>query len=373
MAAGVVKLADVVVPEIFNPYMQNITTQKTRIVTSGAVILDETLSEALNGPALTFKTPSFKDLDDEAEDIMSDDYDDVYGATFGTPDNFAQNKNSYPAKTGSLTEISVRLSRHKSWSSAQLASVLAGSSTPRQRFDPMAALANRVGYYWARRRQAAFISTVTGLFADNDAAPDAGGTHIQFDLTYNAGAGGVFQQGVTEFSTANFLRALLTMGDSQDDLGMVLMHSVVFHKAQLNNLIEFVPDAVNPNVADIPFFLGRRVIVDDQMTVDGTGKIFDTWMFGSGAFRMGVGSPEMPSEVERAPRAGKGAGQDILHSRVSWCIHPVGYKYAVASPAAGGPDNTTTSGNLGNLASWVRVYPERKQIKIARLKTIEIP
>jgi hypothetical protein len=163
------------------------------------------------------------------------------------------------------------------------------------------------------------------------------------------------------------------MGDSQDDLGLVLMHAVVYHKAQLNNLIEFVPDSTNMNAVDIPFFLGRRVIVDDGMPVDGTGKIFDTWMFGAGAVRMGVGSPDQATEMERAPRAGKGAGQDILHTRVEWCLHPVGYKYAVASPASGGPSNAATSGNLAHADSWVRVFPERKQIKIARLKTIELP
>jgi len=363
---GATRLVDVVVPEIFNPYMQNITEQKTRIIQSGAAVMDAAISQALAGAGLTFKTPSFKDLDDDDEDIMTDDYDDVYGhPTFGVSLPYAGTLgNSIPNKIGSLTEISVRLSRHKSWSSVQLASVLAGK-------DPMGAIGNRTAYYWARKRQNAFIAMVKGIVADNQAAP-TGSEHVQNDLIFNAAAPGVFQQGVTEFSTANFLRACLTMGDSQEDLGLVLMHSVVFHKAQLNNLIEFVPDAVNNNAVDIPFFLGRRIIVDDAMPVDVTGKIFQTWLFGAGAFRMGVGSPDHATEVERAPRAGRGAGMDILHTRVEWCIHPVGYKYA-GTAASGGPDNTATTNNLAHLDSWVRVYPERKQIKMAVLQTIELP
>ena len=75
--------------------------------------------------------------------------------------------------------------------------------------------------------------------------------------------------------------------------------------------------------------------------------------------------------MERAPSQGNGKGADILYSRTQWAIHPVGHRFAVASPAVGGPSNASTSGNLAHADSWVRVYPERKQIKIARLITRE--
>lgn len=365
MAIGAVRIQDVVVPEIFNPYMQNITEQKTRIVQSGAAQVDGQLSAALAGAGLTFKTPSFKDLDDEAEDIMTDDHDDVYGTVLGTPPPYGSNNNSYPSKTSSLTEIAVRMSRHKSWSSVQLAKDLIAK-------DPLAAISGRVAYYWARRRQAVFMATCRGLFADNDAAPTGGDTHLQFDLTYNAAAPLVFQQGVTEFNIQNFLRACLTMGDSQEDLGMICVNSVVYHKMQLNNQIEYVSDAVNPNVKAVPTFLGRQVVVDDALLpTPAANAIHESWLFGAGAFRIGIGSPDNATETERQPRAGKGAGMDVLHTRVQWCLHPVGYQFAVASPASGGPSNAATSGNLAHLDSWRRVYPERKQIKIARLLTIE--
>jgi hypothetical protein len=368
MAAGVVRVADVVVPEIFNPYMQNVTEQKTRIINSGAAAVDGQLSQALAGAGLTFKTPSFKDLDDEAEDIMSDDHDDVYGKpNFGDAPYGSPRTNSMPSKTSSLTEIAVRMSRHKSWSSQQLAKDLIAK-------DPLAAIGGRTAYYWARRRQAVFMATVNGLFADNDAAPSGGDTHLQFDLTYNAAAGLVFQQGVTEFDIKNFLRGCLTMGDSQEDLGMVVCNSVVYHKMQLNNQIEYVSDAVNPNVRAVPTFLGRQVIVDDALLpAAGPNAIHQTWLFGAGAFRIGIGSPDNATEIERAPRAGNGAGMDILHTRVQWCLHPVGYAFIGANTPAGGPSNAATSGNLAHLDSWRRVYPERKQIKIARVLTIETP
>lgn len=362
MAIGATRLADVIVPEIFDPYMQNITEEKTSIINSGAVVSDSAISTKLAGGGLTFNTPSWRDLANDEEDVMTDDYDDVYGhPSFGVDLPYAGTlTNSIPKKTGSLMEISVRMLRHQSWTSVELAGLLAGS-------DPMNSIAQRVGAYWARRRQAAFIALMKGLFADNAAAP-AGTEHALNDLTFDA-SGSVFQAGLTDFNAVNFLRACLTMGDSQEDLGMVLMHSVVYHKAQVGNLIDFRPDSNNPDAQAVPFFLGRRVIVDDAMpTAD--GKVFETWLFGAGAVRFGTGPVDMPSETERHARAGKGAGQDVLHTRVCWCFHPVGYRYNGTAPN-GGPSNAATANNLAHLDSWFRVYPERKQIKIARLITRE--
>jgi hypothetical protein len=43
MAIGATRLADVIVPEIFDPYMQNISEEKTNIINSGAVVADEAI------------------------------------------------------------------------------------------------------------------------------------------------------------------------------------------------------------------------------------------------------------------------------------------------------------------------------------------
>jgi hypothetical protein len=83
-----------------------------------------------------------------------------------------------------------------------------------------------------------------------------------------------------------------------------------------------------------------------------------------------MGSPKVPTEVWRDPAAGNGSGQEVLHSRIELCLHPVGHAY-VGTPANGGPSNAATTNNLAHQDSWKRVFPERKQIKIARLKTRE--
>lgn len=340
MAAGVTRISDVVVPEIFTPYVQQLTEEKSRLIRSGAVVNDGRFGALLSGGGLTFNEPSFKDLDNDAENVSTDDPD----------------VHSTPNKLGTATEIQVRLSRNNSWSSMDLTAALAGA-------DPMLAIANRVADYWVRRQQAGFVATMKGVFANNDTATDA--YHTQFDMTHDI-SGAAYSAGVTDFSAEAFIDATLTMGDSMEDLSLVFMHSVVYGRAQKNNLIDFIPDSEGR--ITIPTFLGREVVVDDG--VPQAAGVFETWLFGAGAVGWGSGDPKVPTEIDRKPTAGNGSGQDVLHNRVEWIIHPRGNAYIGTSPA-GGPSNAATANNLAAAASWRRVFSERKQIKIARLVSRE--
>jgi hypothetical protein len=349
MADGpLTQISDVVVPEIFTPYVQQMTEEKSRLIASGAVTRDAAIDGLLAGGGLTFNVPSFRDLDNDDERTSTDTSIDDFTGGSAAPD---------PHKIGTATEIAVRMNRNQSWSTADLTSALAGA-------DPMAAISGRVSDYWRRRLQAAFVATMKGVFADNDAAP-SGSEHVQGDMTVDI-SGSSFTDGVTNFTTEAFIDAAVTMGDSMEDLGMVMVHSVVYARMQKNNLIDYIPDAEGR--VNIPTFLGRIVIQDDGMPFD--SGVYETWMFGAGAVRLGVGTPKVPTEVERKAGGGNGGGQEVLYNRVEWCLHPVGHAYQGSAPN-GGPSNAATSNNLANAGSWQRVYSERKQIKIARLVTRE--
>lgn len=356
MAIGpATRVADVVVPEIFTPYTQQLTEQKARIIQSGLAVRDPAIDILLAGGGITFNVPSFRDLDDDAERVSNDS-----SAVFNTADSSANAAGSgtsperppNPLKIQTAQEVAVRLSRNNSWSSMDLTAALAGA-------DPMEAIADRVAYYWTRRLQAAFIATWKGVIADN-VANDS--NDYENDIS-----GASFVDGVTNFSAEAFLDAAVTMGDSMEDLTAVVVHSIVYNRMQKNNLIDFIPDSEGR--VNIPTFLGREVIVDDG--VPRTGNVYDTWLFGGGATRLGVGQAKMPTEVERKAGGGNGGGQEILYNRVEWTIHPVGHAFTGTAPN-GGPSNTGTAGDdLDEAGSWNRVYPERKQIKFARLVTRE--
>jgi hypothetical protein len=338
---AVVQISDAVVPDIFTPYSQNLTAQKSALIQAGVLVADAELDRLLAGGGLTFEAPSWKDVGDEDENISNDD----------------PTQQSAPNKIGTIKEIAVRLNRNQSWSTMDLTQVLAGS-------DPAAAIAGRVAAYWTRRLQACFIAVMKGIFADNAAAP-TGTEHVLNDLT-NDVSGSSYSAGVTDFSAGAFLDAAVTMGDSQDDLGLVMVHSIVYNRMQKNNLIDFIPDSEGR--INIPTFLNRRVVVDDGMP--NSAGVFQSWMFGLGAVRFGRGNPPVPTETKRNPDGGNGAGQETLYNRIMWCLHPKGHKYA-GSTSGGGPSNLATSNNLAHAGSWQRVFPERKQVKIARLITRE--
>jgi hypothetical protein len=351
MATGPATLvSDVVVPAVFTPYVQQLTQEKARIVQSGIASRSPTLDEFLDGGGITFNLPSFRDLDSDADRVSSAvSHFSLEAPTVSGSGTIVLDP--LPFKIQTSQEIAVRLSRNASWSSMDLTAALAGE-------DPMGAIADRVAYYWARRMQAAFVSTMNGVIADNT-ANDAG------DYTNNI-SGAAFIDGVTNFSAEAFIDAALTMGDSMEELTGVLVHSVVYARMQKNNLIDFIPDS--NGVVNIPTFLGREVIVDDGLPV--TGAVYDSWLFGSGAVQLGMSAPKVGTEVTRLAGAGNGGGQEVLYNRNEWIIHPTGHAYTGTSPN-GGPANGSGANNLGVAGSWNRVYSTRKQIKFARLVTRE--
>lgn len=343
--AGTTQLSDVIVAPIFSQYVQNLSAQKSALLTSGALVVDQQANSYLAGEGTTFTMRSMKDLDQDDENTSTDQAPGV--------------GDSSPKKIGSLQEKAIRLSRNQSWSSMDLVSDLISA-------DPMDAIAQRVSDYWVKRQQAAFVATMKGVFAMNAAAPVNGSTHTANDMTNNI-SGAAFTNGVTNFSASAFVDAAVTMGDNMDDLTLICVHSIVYARMLKNNLIEFIqPSEVSPR---IPTFMGRVVVVDDGMPA--TAGVFESWLFGAGTVKFGSASPKVPTEVERKPGAGNGSGAEILYNRVEWLFHPSGHSFVGNPSAAGGPTNAATSGNLAAATSWIRTFPERKQIKIARLITRE--
>lgn len=344
LVGDITRLKDAIVPEVFSNYVDIYTTQKSTLIASGVMTADPRMKMALAGGGATFKLPFFNDLARVEENISS-----------------TEGSASTPNKITTGKEVQVRLSRNQSWGSADLVSSLIGA-------DPMTSIVAKVGGYWRDRLQVAFIATANGVFAGNDKATDA--NHVKGDLTFDA-SGTVFAEGVTTFTASSFVNAIMTMGDRLNDLKMIAVNSIVYATMLKNNLIDFKEDSMA--TTKIPTYMGRAIICDDNIPFDAAKGTFETWLFAGGAFGFGSGSPKVGTEVERNPNANQGGGEEILYNRVEWMIHPVGHAYVGNSPNEGGPSNAATAGNLAHADSFVRVFPERKQIKIARLITRELP
>ena len=261
------------------------------------------------------------------------------------------NRDPVPQKPVAQKEIFIRLTRNQSWEGQDILADLAGD-------DPLRALVGRVGTYWAHRLQAAFVSSMRGVIADN-VANDSN------DYVNTVGRTSGTVTAANKFSAGAIIDTSLTMGDSLEDTSIIMVHSVTYGAMLKADLIAFVK-ASDPSNAMIPTYLGRQVIVDDGMPTSGTGavRIFDTWLLGPGVIQLGLGNPKVPFEVDRLPGAGNGGGEEVMYSRQQWVLHPRGHAYTGATTAEGGPSNAT----LQAAASWDRIFGERKQIQIAVLK-----
>lgn len=394
------RIQDVVVPETFAGYVRQRTEEKWNLLASGVVANDPFLDNLLSGAAsqqgggVIFQIPSWQALDpDDVENVSTDATADIFRLTGGgtagelfsaltggnslganipgTTLTASERGDAIPRKIQSSLETAVRLSRNNGWSANDLASRLAGGSA-------LEGITETVSNYWLQRLQNVFIATVQGVFNDNDAAP-ASGEHVQGDLTLDV-SDVAFQAGVTNIQAESVIDTLALLGDSSDDIVAMMVHSTVMATLRKNNLIDFVPDSINGLSVRIPTFQGRRLIQDDSMPnpsgranvgAQTAAGIYHTWLLGRDAFRYGTGDPTVPTEVQREAAAGNGAGEEVLWNRVEWMIHPSGHAFQIASPPAGGPVNDNIAGGLSNAASWQRVFPQRKQIKIARLITRE--
>ncbi len=362
-------VADIVVPEIFTPYIQQESQEKSRLIQSGALAVSPLLSKLLAGGGLTFTVPSFKDLDNDSDNVATDATADMFahiknGTSIDLSGSFAALSDGRPFATGSAQEIAVRLERTQGWATSVLARDLAGA-------DPLASIQARAANYWMKRYQAIFKAIMGGISKDNG-ANDSG------DYAYEV-VGSSFIDGVTNFTSEACLDATLTMGDSMDDLSLLMVHSVVYNRMRKNNLIDFIQDS-EANVR-IPRFLGQyAVILDDGMPTGtsvvradgsaGTSGMYESWLFGPGMMAFGEVTPDFATEIQRIPHAAGGRGQEVLWSRKVLCMHPVGHAYIGTAPS-GGPSNAASSNNLNIAGSWNRVYSERKQIPFARLITRE--
>ena len=87
MADGpITQVADVVVPEIFTPYVQQLTEQKARLIQSGAMVRDPAIDQLLAGGGLTFNVPSWRDLDNDDERVSTDSVPAEYTGGVADPD-----------------------------------------------------------------------------------------------------------------------------------------------------------------------------------------------------------------------------------------------------------------------------------------------
>lgn len=321
------RISDIVVPEVFAKYMIRETAEKARIFQSGIAGANGALASFLAGGGQTINLPHWNDLSG-TENISSDD----------------ETVNAAPLKVTAASDVAIRHNRNQGWSSSDLTAALAGE-------DPLKMVVDRVSTYWANQMDKMFISSINGIIADN-VANDSG--DMVFDISALTG-------GAQFISAEALIDAANTMGDADDRLSAIAMHSKTYARLAKLNLIDFIPDS--DGKVKFPTYLGYQVIRDDDCWQDGTDTY--TYLLARDALAFGEGTPKTPVEVDRSPRGGNGGGVEEMWTRREFVMHPYGFAWLSGSMAGQSPTNA----ELALAANWNRVATERKQVGIAVLKS----
>lgn len=327
------RIADIIVPDVFAPYFVEQIVEKSALVQSGIVVPDDELDKLAASGGTLINMPFFKDLTGDDEVLSESNPLD-------------------PDKITSGKDVARLHTRGKAWGVSDLAKALSGA-------DPMGAIGDLVADFWNKREQAILIATLGGVFADNIAND---GSDLVSDVAIEAGSSAT---DANLIGANAIVDAAFKLGDAAEKLTAICMHSGPYSRLVKLDLIDYQPDSQGKMT--IPYYMGKRVIVDDTCPVvaGGTsGYKYTTYLFGQGAVGRGEGGAPVPVETDRDSLQ----GEDYLITRRHFILHVRGIKYLEltgGSAIAGlSPSNT----ELAQATRWDRVY-QKKNIRVVKLVT----
>lgn len=318
------KIANVIVPEVYNPYVLQKEVQLNQIIASGIATSDPDLkfpnvAGGVKG-GKTIHIPFWKSLTgSSASDEILDDT------------NALQVNNITSGE--SIAAIHVR---GKAWGANDLARFFSGD-------DPMAAIGDMNAAYWANAFQHVLVKTLEGI---TDGTSGAIKAHT---LDISGGSGGD-----EILSSEAMVDAMYLMGDHASDLAGVMMHSLAMAKLVKLNLIDTIRDADND--MEYKAYMGKRVIVDDSLTA--TAGAYPIYFFGQGAVAFNEDTEDL--DVTETDRDSLG-GNDILISRRAFIMHPRGLQWTGTASGA-----TPSNSELAIPGNWA-LADDIKNVPITKL------
>lgn len=318
MAAEVLRLSDVIVPEVYSNYLIEQSVKKTGLYRSGILASDARINDFVAGGGTTFNIPFFQRLSGEPQAIQS-------------------NQTLETKKTTTSRMTARRLLFAKAWSAEELASALSGASA-------MDAITSMVDDYWAWNFQRILFANIKGVIADN-MVNDSGDLVNDITTTGTVGTS-------HKISSSAVINTIAKLGDATEDITAIAMHSTPYFVLVAANLITFEPTSAQ----DLGFgtYLGKTVIVTDELTADtdGSNRVYWTILFKRGAFLYGEsGNGITTVETDRTVLK----GEDILVTRRQFCMHPVGFRWLETSVTGDNP----TRDELEEGGNWDRVYDKK--------------
>jgi hypothetical protein len=328
--------SDVIIPEVFTPYVIEQTSLRDAFLASGVVQPMAELNATEGGDYVNI--PFWKAN-------LTGDFEVLSDSTSLTPGKITADK-----------QVGVILHRGRAFESRDLAALAAGA-------DPMAAIGAKVADYVANQRQKDLIKCIEGVFGSLTGSDSPAFSALRFDTS-----------GMTALGPRQVAKARALLGDQGDKLAAVALHSAVYYDLVERKAIDYITNsearlataatgastinAVGGSIAAayggdnaVPLYMGLRVIVSDDLAPTSTN--YPVYFFTQGAIASGE-QMGMQTEVDRDILAKSDAMSIDLH----YCFHPVGAKWAVGT-------TNPTQAQLATIGNWTKVY-ETKNLGIVR-------
>ena len=328
--------SDIIIPEVFTPYVIEQTTQRDAFLASGVVQPMAELNAAEGGGDFV-QVPFYKAN-------LSGDFEVLTDSSSLTPGKITADK-----------QVAAVLHRGRAFESRDLAALAAGS-------DPMAAIGSKIADYIANQRQKDLLACLGGVFGA--VGDTAGGAFL--GLAVDGASGDT----PTLLGPRQIVQAKALLGDQGEKLAAICVHPNVYYDLMERRAIDFIYDdngaadtaASQGSTANafgqvqVPTFMGLRVIVssDVQTANSGSSTEYASYLFTQGAIASGE-QLGLQTEVDRDILAKSDAMSVDLH----YVYHPVGSKFssAVSNP---------TRAQLETVGNWTKVY-ETNNIGIVRI------
>jgi hypothetical protein len=323
MAITPTRLSNIIIPAIWEPQVIERSAQLSMLWTSGIVQNVAELDGFVANGGNIINLPFWQDLTGRSELVSAT------GLQLSVnPIQAAQ-------------DAAAVFARGKAWGTNNLAAALSGG-------NPAGAIRELVAGFWARDMDTTALYMLKGVFASTEMAGNI--------LDISAAAGDA-----ARVNASSFIDATQRLGDAKSKITGIIMHSAVEAAfSKLPGQLDYV--RISDAEPRVPFLQGKRVIVTDQLPTSGSGTdmIFDTYMFGEGAF--GYANGEGSRVTKAATAVDELADEEYIINRRHFVLHPRGVRFIGTTTAAGPTDADLQLG-----ASWQRVY-ESKNVRMVAFR-----
>lgn len=324
--------------EVFTDMMHEADYWSNPVLASGVVRQDASIMDAIGSKGNVATIPIYTPIDAEEEGMEALNND---GLTNNTPVEISGGK-----------QTCMMIQRMKAFQAKDFTKELTGA-------DPLNEVKNKIAGYYEQVWERELMNIAKAILGVSALA-----NHVT-DLSITSGTvADVNKVGVGTLIDAE----QSALGDKSGDMGLIVMHSMIYAAYQKLQLIEFDKFTVGDLKKEIilPHIGGKIVKVTDRHTVDTSVSgfpVYSTYLFGEGAF-LSTDKKNYEKQYTTNYDPETAAGTDKLYTKQGKVLHPNGLSLAVDNIAKESP----TFAELGTVANWSLKFND-KNVKMGVIKT----